>query len=338
MANFVYPTAAELTQIAQEKIPRLIATRPVFDIFPMRNRDTSIVMWEQQDNYVGLQQVRGVNGEPPSVKPLGLKRYQMAPGTYGEFSILDEMILTERRRSGTFADRMNIEEMVMEKQDHLLGRRLDRVEKICWDLLVYGTFSIAGANGAIMHTDTYTTQTFTASVAWGTFATATPLADLRAVQLLSRGRSVNFGSSAQLFVNLVTANQILNNLNPSDLYGRRNVGLSTYNTLASINSLLTGDNLPGITVYDEGYLDESAVFQPFIPNNKAVLVGQRPAGQTVGEYQMTRNANNPDAAPGPYMRVIDRGDDDIPRKIEVHDGHNGGPALYFPTAIVVMTV
>jgi hypothetical protein len=53
---------------------------------------------------------------------------------------------------------------------------------------------------------------------------------------------------------------------------------------------------------------------------------------------MTRNANNPDLAPGPYMRVIDTGEIVIPRSIEVHDGHNGGPVIYFPSAVVVMSV
>jgi hypothetical protein len=58
----------------------------------------------------------------------------------------------------------------------------------------------------------------------------------------------------------------------------------------------------------------------------------------VGEYRFTRNANNPDLGPGPYMKVIDRGDTEVPRGLEVHDGHNGGIALYHPAAIVTMTV
>jgi len=246
--------------------------------------------------------------------------------------------LTERRRAGTMNTDANIEDLVMEQQDRLLQRRLDRIEKICWDLLVFGTFSVAGPNGAIVHRDSYTLQTYTASVAWGTYATSAPLADLRAVQLLSRGRSVNFGAQATVYVNRVTANQLMNNTNSADLYGRRTQGLGTYNTLDMINTLLTGDDLPAIKIYDEGYLDDTGTFVPFIPNNKAVVVGKRPAGQTVGEYQMTRNANNPNAAPGAYMRVIDRGEEHIPRIIEVHDGHNGGPALYYPSAVIVMTV
>jgi hypothetical protein len=53
---------------------------------------------------------------------------------------------------------------------------------------------------------------------------------------------------------------------------------------------------------------------------------------------MVRNANNPGLAPGAYMKIVDNGDRAVPRLIQVHDGHNGGPALLYPSAIVVMTV
>jgi hypothetical protein len=33
------------------------------------------------------------------------------------------------------------------------------------------------------------------------------------------------------------------------------------------------------------------------------------------------------------MRVIDNLDLSIPRQIQVHDGHSGGPVLMFPSAI-----
>jgi hypothetical protein len=52
---------------------------------------------------------------------------------------------------------------------------------------------------------------------------------------------------------------------------------------------------------------------------------------------MTRNANNPGAAPGAYQKVVDN-TDDVPRTVIVHDGHNGGPVVYYPSAICVMTV
>jgi len=76
----IYPSNAELTEIAQQYIVRTMPQRPVFDIFPMVNEDNYLVMWEQEDNYKGMQQVRGLSGEPPRVTKSGVSRFQLLPG------------------------------------------------------------------------------------------------------------------------------------------------------------------------------------------------------------------------------------------------------------------
>lgn len=337
MADLVYPTNAELREIAQDLLPRLQANRPVFRIFPIVDVDNHVVMWEQEDNYTGLQQVRGLNGEPPRIRKNGVKRYLMQPGVYGEFELIDEVELTTRRQYGTFNAPIDAADLVMRAQRRLLVRRLDRIESIVWTLLSTGTFSVAGPAGAVLHTDSYTMQVYSATTPWATAATSTPLADLRAVQLLARGHSVNFGASAVAWMNQVTFNRMVNNTNNADIYGRRTAGLGTFNSEAQINQLLAGDNLPNIQIYDQGYLNDSGTFVPFIPDNVVIVVGQRGDGAPVGEYQMTRNANNPGLAPGAYMKIVDE-PDEVPRSLEVHDGHNGGPAIFFPSAVVRMNV
>jgi hypothetical protein len=332
-----------LSEIAQEKAPRLMQDRPVFQILPIRTVDAFLVSWEQKDNYTGLQQLRGINGEPARVKHVGGKRFDVQPGIYGEFKNIDELMLMQRRQWGTFGTPIDISDLVMEAQDHLLERRLDRIELIGWTLLSTGTFSVAmpgvtASQGGIAHTDTYPLQTYGAGVAWATVATATPLLDFRAVKLLGRGKGVSFGTGARALMNQTTANNMLNNTNPNDLFGRRHTGLQTLNNMGDINRLLAGDDLPQLEIYDEGYLDDAGTFQLYIPNNKVILIGKRSAGQQIGEYQMVRNVNNANLEPGVYMKVIDRGDTEVPRSIEVHDGHNGGPALHYPGSVVVMTV
>ncbi len=338
MADYLFPSNAELQQISQTKIPNLVAARPIFDIMPLRNVDSSVLMWEQLDNYTGLQQIRGINGEAPRVKAIGLKRYLMQPGVYGEFTLIDERELLERRTPGTFGTPINIEDLVMQKQDQLLGRRLDRIELIGWTLVGSGTFSVNDPSGLLSHTDTFPIQTYTAATTWATSASATPLLDFRSVQLKQRGYSVTFGADSKAYMNLITFNNLISNTNNADLYGRRTTGLATVNSPQALNQLLSGDNLPTIVIYDEGYLDDTGAFQAFIPNGTVILVGKRPAGQVVAEYLMTRNASNPNMAPGPYQRVFDRGVDTIPRKIEIHDGHSGGPVIYYPSAIVKLAV
>lgn len=336
MPDFIYPTSVQLQQVEQELMPRLVEARAIFQIMPMRNVDSHILEWEQMDNYTGLQQVRGLNGDPSRVKPIGMKRYLMEPGVYGEFMLIDEKELTVRRPMGTFTGAINIDDLVMGKQNQLLGRRLDRIEQIGWTLITTGTFSVAD-NNSVLHTDSFTLQTYAAGVAWGTSATATPLADLRAVRLKSRGYSVSFAGNARAYMNSTTFNQLLSNTNAADLGGRRTAGLQTVNGPGDLRVVLAAEDLPGIVVYDEGYLNDAGSFQLYIPNNKVIVVGARRDGDPVAEYRMTRNVNNPNMAPGPYMRTIDR-TDRLPRTIEVHDGHNGGPVIFHPAAIVVMTV
>src|SRR5690242_18738692 len=120
--DLLYPTNAELTQIAQDRLPRLIEQRPVFRFFPITTPDAALVMWEQIDNYKGLQQVRGLNGQPPKVIKTGGKRYQMQPGVYGEYEPIDETEMTLRRQWGSYNAPVDITDLVLETQKKLLVR------------------------------------------------------------------------------------------------------------------------------------------------------------------------------------------------------------------------
>lgn len=338
MPSFPIPTSAELMQIEQTYLPVLTADNPWFQMFPFKNVDKSMLMWEQLDNYIGLQQVRGLNGAPQRVAKTGLKQYMMKPGVYGEYETLDEEELTNRRAVASFDQATGIYDLVRMSQDKLLTRRLMRQKKLIVDLVVNGFFSVLSPNGGVTHTDGYTQRIYTSAVTWATAATATPIADFRAVALLKRGFSVDFGSTATAYANRTTVNQMLNNTNAGDLGGKRLENGATVNDLDGMNRILAANDCPMIKIWDEGYYDDSNTFQLDIPNGAVIVQGKRATGSPVGNFIYTRNVNNPDGAPGPYMRVIDRMENDIPREIEVHDGHNGGPAIYFPSAIVKMNV
>jgi hypothetical protein len=239
---------------------------------------------------------------------------------------------------------ISIDDLVMECQDHLLQRRLDRMRVIGWTLLATGTFSVSlpyGANSPVAHTATYTTQTHSASD-WNTPSTSTPLLDFRNVQLLGRGKGVSFGAGATAYMNRTTFNLLMANTNAADLAGSYTAQMaSAVRSEGNINIILQSQGLPRIVIYDEGYLaDPSGTFTLFIPNDKVIIVGQRPVGQRLGEFQVVRNASNANLAPGFYQKVVDSENtgNPVPRKIEVHDGGNYGPAIFFPSAIVIMSV
>jgi len=336
-----YPTSIELRMNEQNLVPQLTQDDPILSaggVFPARNADSWEIVWDQMDNYLGLQQVRGLDGAPPRVSRSPLNRYTTQPGVYGEQISIDERELTLRAQIGTFETPVDAADLVRQAADQLLVRQLARIRQICWTLLANGYFSVLDPKGSILHTDSYTQRLFTATVPWATFATATPLADFRQVQLLRRGYSVSFGPGSTAYMNQVTLNNMLSNSNAADLYGRRSSGLSTLNTQSLVQELLTGDGLPTIRVYDEGYLDDTGAFQLYIPNNVVIVVGKRTTGVPIGEFRYTRNVNNDGGAAGAYLQVFDRSLTQIPKSLDVHRGFNGGPVLYFPSSVVVMNV
>jgi hypothetical protein len=348
MANtYTYPTSAELKLVEQDKLPLLVQDDPLFDMFPIVEEDSHLLIWEQFGNFIGLQQWRGLDGNPQKVTQTALSQYTMQPGIYGETEIIGEEELTIARAPGTFGDPANFDLLVSIRQDKLLQRRLDRIRWIGWTLMTTGTFNVASPQGGIVHSDTYNLQTFTTSQTWSNHATATPLADIRTTQLLARGHSVAFDSGAKLFMNRKWYNHMIANTNANDLGGRRTQGLATFDNLGQVNQLLTMDGLPNIAVYDEGYYpDGGGAFTQWIADAVGVLIGRRVSGVSVGEYRLTRNANNPNSAPGAYTFVRDLGSGDgntrnsgqTPRQLLVEDGHNGGIVVYFPSAIVTMAI
>ena len=343
MSQFTYPTAAELREIEQDKLPVLTTGDPIFSIMPIRQTEFYNIMWEQKDNYAGLQGLRGLDGKPLKVDSIGISQYQMTPGVYGEFMEVSEEEITLRRQIGSFASVIDLSTLVMEKQDILLNRRIDRLRYIGWTTLA-GSYSVASKTKNLTQADAWQVQKQVSTVPWTTFATATPLSDFRAAQLLSRGKSVSFRADATAYLNQVTLNNLLQNTNANDIAGRRTNGLSYPLNLMEVNKIWQGEALPMLEVYDEGYLDDTTLnsagkptFKPFIPDGYVFLVGKR-RGATPGEYQMCRNINNPNMAAGAYTKVFDTIDREVPRRIEVHDGHNGGPALLYPGDVVWMKV
>ena len=338
MPTFVYPTAAELHLVAQDFLPRLTANRPAFEILPITTKDDDLIIWEQVGNFTGLQQIRGLNGSPPRVNAIGGNRYMMVPGAYGEFAYINEDEITRRRSFGTFADTLDLSDLVLMKQQHLLQRRYDRIEQIIWTLLTLGTFSVSSPTGGIVHTDSFPLQTFTAPVQWNAanIALATPLADMRAMQLKALGHSIVFDSTSTLYLNRVNINAILANTNQADLGGKKVMYGMSILDLSAVNTIFQGNDLPQIQPMEAGYYDETSTFQRFIATGTGVLVGKRTDGSPIGNYVMTRNANNPGVAPGAYTKVVDEGETKVPRALQVHDGHNGGPQIVFPSAVVTL--
>lgn len=336
MGVFTFPSSKVLTTIEQKIRPSLTKDNPIFSIFPERSLDSHLLEWEQKDNFVGMMSPRGLDGAPPRVKQVGFKSYSMRPGVYGEYMAVTEFQGTAARQFGTLADPIDVSELVVDFGQQLLYRQLTRQAWIGWQALLYGYFTVTGPTGAILHQDAWTQRTSTASD-WSAPTTATPLADMRAVQLLARGYSMDLGASSVMYMNRTTANYFLANTNAADLGGKKGMGLSSITSINGVNEILTGEGLPNIVIWDGGYQDDTDTFTLDIPTDKVIVLGRRHSGVSIGGWINTRNMNNPGFAPGAYYKVRDRSDE-VPPTVEVHRGTNGGLAIEFPSAIIVMNV
>jgi hypothetical protein len=337
-----YPTAGEFMEIERDLIAGMEEGDPSATHFPDETHVGWYLEWTQEDNLNGKQQWRGINGEPPRVKPLGRNRYHAEPGVFGEAIPIDEKSMTTRSDLpvGPGGRLMPTDDMIAEAQRQLLQRRVTHKRWARWEMMVKGYYQVTAANGAVVQTDAYNQQVQAALVAWGTSATAKPLADFRAAQLRGRGTSANFGAGANAYLNKVTANKMLANTNQDDLAGKRMGNLATPLNLDDMNTILQGEGLPRVQVYDDGWIPEDTrVWQPWIPDDTVIVVGTRPSRVQPGCYMMTSNANNPGRAPGPYTIVDDnRERGGVPPEILVHDGHNGGVVVRFPGMLLRLNV
>ncbi len=336
--TYQFTQSSVLQAVLQNKIPVVTLNDPLFqDIMPINYVNAGMVIWEQKDDYTGLMSARGYDGEFGKITREGRNQYKVEPGKYGDQKPMSEEYLTNGREIGTFGDAINIERAQAEDQDHLLSIAISRLLKIGWDLVVNGTYSVPNADGQVIATGKVTTQSFTSVVPWTTVATATPLADLRAIKLKSRGYSTMFNKRAKLFVNSVTVNSLLSNTNSADLGGRRVIngaGQIQPLSLDQLNQILVEQDLPMIVEYDKGYKTNQTTQVQFIPDGKGVVIGARDTGEPVSEFIMTRNANNLASGRGATEFYYDFEFKKNPVRGISTLGFNGAPAVYFPSSIV----
>ena len=342
MATYLYPTLRELRDLGPELVAEQMQGDALFDLMPVRSVNAAHLQWMVEDDDFGLQQLRGIDGAPLMVRPLGKNSYLSQPGYFGEFETVTETELTERGGSVVGEATVSVEDLVATRFRQLIGREYNRIRQIGWTLLTTGTFSVSSKGGTVTYGDTFDLATQAGSD-WGTAATATPLADLRTLQASGGEYGVNYGSAAKAIMNRATANKLLNNTNAADLGGRRTLGGGTINSIAETNRIVLGEDLPELVIYDKGYKDEAGDYTRFIPDDKVVVFGTRSDNDVIAEYRMTRNLNNPGGTPGSYEFVKDyaqgiNAPKEVPPRIEIHRGHNGGPVIFRPNAITVLSV
>ena len=324
--------AVKLRKLMQLYLPRAMDSRELLKLFPLVKVDETELIYERRQVETGLQAARGLGGPTGAVRKPGLDQFRVAPGYYGDFYTITEQELTDLRDAGKWDDFENYDSQAARGTQHLTRRFLDRCEFSIASLLTTGGFQAANAQGVIYHQDVFNVPSFTPPVLFSDLVNSQPLNFIRdLIPTLELGKSVSF-QKGYILCSRPTANLILKNQNTADLNGRRLQYGQTINNLEGMNEFLLSNDLPPVRVYDKGfYADppgESPVFSRFITNGTMVFVGLREDGEPLGEYRLTRAAQNERAAPGEWYQVEDRRGKD-PCQVILRAGHNGGPVAYY---------
>lgn len=356
--QYVWPQNFQLDRIEADLIAQQRETMIGLKLFPEENATTAEVRWEQQDNAFGLMQFRGYNNDPALVRRLGDTTFSYQAGVYGEEIQIKEDELARRAASSGNPNQIQIGALIVSSDLQLVGRQDTRREWLCWQA-IQGTVQVQtqGPQGLYNgYTDTYTTQTYSASTPWATTATATPILDMQAVQQKSVGHSVNMGARAKAYMNQVQANNMINNSNTADLGGRRSSFGATLNNVPDVANYFASQNLPVPFVYDMGYQTipihsstsggvNTAVttynFNKFIGNGTVIFAGARDSGAPLGKWYYTVDAAG-FTGPRRYIHNTVNGADGMPPKMNgkvvVSRGFAGGVGLHFPFSVVIGTM
>lgn len=310
------PDALNLTQNYQIDVilPDLMAEEmgdagsdPLLQALPLAHENTDQLIWDQYENGYGLLSLRGLAGELDVTLAPGMRKYAVAPGYYGERCVLEETEMTKSRDPGTPNLPADPQERVSIILQYQAEKSVNRIRKTIADFLRTGKFTNTHSNGRVVHTDQiegYTTVAIastslpktggTTGVAWTTSATATPITDLLAIKLeLEFGTSSEFGPDSTILCNPDVIVDLFRTAQVQDKY--RTMYGATMNGPEEVNKLLQAFGLPKLVPYKKGYYPTLADaiartnFTRIIPAKGMIWLGNRPKGQRLGKFVLTRN-------------------------------------------------
>ena len=205
------------------------------------------------------------------------------------------------------------------------------------------TPTLFGATGA---TYTYPVQTPAAPTVLWANPNSNPIADILGWVIALRG----IASKPKLYCNLtvmgyLAQNAAIVNLAKQSVYATEVGPGSSGDTVSArgVASLLQSfTGVEGIILYDKGFrnMDGSGnyTYQTFLPDNRVLLIGEPPDGQSLGALGLCPTINNGgynNPMPGDFLKVVDKSQSEINGAYEIYGGASFCPELHFPDAVIV---
>ena len=348
MITYRFPTNVGLQEVIQDYViqrEKLLGIK----LMPMVPRDTQVIEWDELDFEVGMTAPHNMNADPRIGERPGSKTHRYTPLYFKETDVLKESDMLMPRAMGTLGGVVDYSADIARIAKTRTDKNFLRLEWLIWQ--VFKGVLAFNENGVKVN-ETFPVQTEQASVDWDELETAKPVEDLTALALKYRGTGASI-AGAEAYINQTTANWLLNNKNGDDLRGFQNPNfVALPYSIEEVNKIMTARGLPKIVVYDEGAYNANLDFEMFLADGEVIIVGKRPAGETVGDVLLTPSlhhaamaAQGADARgffsiievngkPNPgVMTLAELGAGKNP-KVEVTGGFYGGPRLLYPKTII----
>ena len=347
-----FPTNHELNEVVQAF--KIDPTRYIglSKLLPMNTSMAQKVRWDERDRDRGMTAAHVMGTDPKTDARQGSKTYEYEPIPFKETDILKESEILRSRELGTLAGTLDLSAEIARIAKNRFDKTMVRVEKLIWDTL---KGAIAIDENGVKIDETFAVQTHTPAVDWDTPATATPLADFNALKLKFRATGAN-AAGAVAYMNQKTCNWLLENQNAADIKGFQNSNfVALPYSLDELNKVMSARGLPQIVVYDEGYIAENDTWTPFLADAEVIVVGQRQAGESVGDFMSTPSLHNSvNGQPGPgYFSLIEVNGQPSEQvgsvsmgqlgmaknpKVEITGGIYGGTRLIYPKSVIKFIV
>lgn len=340
--NYDYVTPAALTGYvravptpAQIQLERYLPTRQINDIEAIWNevtRTNRAATYRAFDAETPIGQRDSFSQKRIQLPPLGQKT------VVGEY----ERLQLERMRTGGNADQAIVDAIY---DDAEINTRavLWRMELARGDVLVDGKFTLTGENGLTIEADFGVpgSHIVAPSTLWTVYASATPLADLRAwVQLYIDD---NGEAPGRMLMSSKRVTDLCLNAEVRAL-AATTFGTPSIVTPGQLQQVLSAQGLPPIETYDS-QVDVAGVTTRIIPQDRVIFLPANPAdlgytamGITAEALELT-GGNNPQLvpaqAPGLVGVVMKDGD---PVRTWTKVGAVGMPILTNPKLLLVADV
>jgi len=338
MPILAFPSTREITHIVRNRTvdPKRFIGRSFCPIRPVYSGEIEFDVIEAVQ---GMTAAHNLGADPKLVKTAGMKTKKIGTGHWKETKRIDEKELLYARTAGTYNERAG-RLLVVEGALKLDDRLETRIEWLTWQPIVGGQITINENN--VKYTvvydipDKHKPVIADAAKKWSN-PDADIVGDITSWMLLYRGTGAK---AKKAYFNLKVAGYIAANNGIKGLLKNTSYAefLSAVNVTGALKLLFP--EIEFVT-YDEGYVDEKGVFNPFISDDRFIMVGEGQPGEDMMDFGTTISLHNgglDQPQPDKFSIVEDKSEQEKNPYIDVTVGIYGLPRLYHPNWIVTAKV